>query len=475
MKRHDELTLKLLDDTIDEDELNELAELTQAPEGRQSLLQMMELEAHLQASGRSSVASRVLGQIEQERCDRVEASVMRVVSESAASVRTDADGAGNKSTSHFGVVVVGIAALAACLLLALLAVDRTKGEQSPLAQLNSRGSTVRILDAAGRSRSVQTTGQPLALRSSETIETSQAIDTAEIVYADGTKLELLGETKVRLAETSDGAKQVTVLSGVIQADVAPQPAGRPLRIVTRAATLEVLGTTLGVEVRDTSTQLGVTTGRVAMIRKADGQRVEVEAGRFAMATESTKEPLEARPFPRLPSQWGEDFEEGLPPSWRTGEVVQLDAEHAVRAVRSARSRDKRFVITSHNAWQEGDHALCRIDKSSVLHVRFRQRDFARITIMLGTRSYPPATGRIGGNLFYTLKAWNEDLPPDTWKTISVPLKDVAWQMKQGRRVTGPPDLAGKAAYLIHVSTMDQDAGLTIGRVWITNEAEASQL
>ncbi len=473
MKRLDELTLKLLDDTIKEDEVGELAELTQESEGQQSLLQLMELESQLQACGRSSIADRVLEQIRQERCERVEEGVMRVVSESQTPVRELTDAAGNKSL-QFTLVVASIAALAACLLFVIFAIDQNEHEHRAIAQLIPHGSNVRILDADEKVRSVVTADDSVAVRSNETIETSQAFDIAEIVYADGTKLELLGETKVRLTARPDGSKQITMLSGLVQADVAPQPEGRPLQIVTQAATLEVLGTTLGVEVREASTQLGVATGRVAMTRKADGQRVEVAAGRFATATESTVEPLQSHPFPDLPREWREDFEDGLPAGWRTGELIELENATTVQAIRPRRSNSERFVITSHNAWQEGEHALCKIDRDSVLHLRIRQRAFARITIMIGTRSYPPARGRVGGNLFYTKKAWNEDLPPDTWKTVSIPLKDVAWQMKQGKRVNGPSELAGIAAYLIHISTENEDAGLTIDRMWITNEAEANQ-
>lgn len=475
MTRVDALSLKLLDDSIDEAELRALAELTQETEGRRVLLQMMELESHLQASGRSSIADRVLVQIQQERCMRVEEGVMRAVSESETSVRARPVVAGNRTTSRFALMFAGVAALAACILFVVVAVDRSENELSAIAQLNQHGSTVRILDADGKRRPVRSTDQPLALRPNETIETSHFSDAAEIVYPDGTKLELLGETRVRIAATTGGSKQITVLSGVVQADVARQPAGLPLRIVTKTATLEVLGTTLGVEVRDASTQLGVGTGRVAMIRKADGQRVEVEAGQFATATEATNEPLQSYPFPKLPSEWEEDFEVGLPAGWRTGDLIEFEDVKAVQAVRPAKSNNGHFVITSHNAWQEGAHALCRVKEGSVLHLRIRQRAFARITIMIGARSYPPAGGRIGSNLFYTRKAWNEALPADTWKTISVPLKDIAWQMKQGEKVNGPPDLTGLAAYLIHISTMEQDAGLTVDRMWITDDTESNPL
>lgn len=473
MNRVDELTLKLLGQTINAEEIEELAELTNVAENQDSFLQLMKLESHLQALGRSSFEDRVLRQIQQERCERVEGSVMRAVTQSEMTVRMNTHTAERETSSRFALTLVGIAAVAASFALIVFINDSGKESESAIAQLNPHGSIVNILEEGGQARSVQATDKHFALRPNESIETSQATDTAEIVYADGTKLELLGETKVRLSATSGGSKQVTILSGVVQADVSPQPKGQPLQIITQAATLEVLGTTLGVEVRDESTQLGVATGRVAMTRKADGQRVEVEAGRFATATHSTIVPLQSHPFPVLRTEWSQDFEGGLPTGWRKGELVERSDGKPGNAVRAKQDKNGRFVITTHNAWQEGEHALCSIDENSVLHLKFRQQAFARITIMIGTRSYPPATGRIGGNLFYTRKAWNEELPAETWKTISIPLKDVAWQMKQGKKVHGPSDLQSTAAYLIHVSTMRQDIGLTIERIWITN-VEASQ-
>ena len=474
MNRLDELTLKLLDRTISDDEVKELAELSAEGEGRESLRRLMELESHLHLSGQSSVADRVLDQIQQERCDRVEESVMRAVTESGSFAQAGTHDSTPNYKSRVAITVIGIA-IAACLLFVFFRGEQKDDRDSVIAVLNRHGSAASVLDVEGSDRSLGGPDQPLDLRSSDTIETFHAIDTAEIVYADGTKVELLGETKVRISESPNGAKQIQVLTGLIQADVTPQPSGMPLRIVTESATLEVLGTTLGVEVRDDSTQLGVATGRVAMTRKADGQRVEVQAGRFATATESTSEPLQSHPFPTLPREWSEDFEKGLPSGWRSGERVELLDAVAVKAIRSMRTKEDRFVLTSQNAWQEGDHALCAIDQDSVLHLRIRQSAFARITIMVGTRSYPPATGRTGGNLFYTKKAWNEDLPADTWKTISIPLKDIGWQIKQGKRSSGPFQWQGLAAYLIHVSTMEQDSGLMIDRIWITHPTEERSL
>jgi hypothetical protein len=94
--------------------------------------------------------------------------------------------------------------------------------------------------------------------------------------------------------------------------------------------------------------------------------------------------------------------------------------------------------------------------------------------MVGARAYPPKKIRFGANLFYTRKAWNENLDADTWKTISIPLRDVDWHIRKRIKKAGGPELAGLAAYLIHVTTMQRDAGLTVDRIWVTREGEQSQ-
>lgn len=466
MSRLDELTLKLLDASIDHNELRELVELCKDGH-RETFLTLLELESHLLASGSDSLVDRVSDQLLKERCDRIETGVMQVVGIRESSAATVID----QRPSQLPFILASLVAVAACLAIAFVAVQPTIQNRNIIAQVLPHGSEIRIIDAEGRNRLIQTASQSFDLRLNETIETSQLSDSAEIIYADGTKLELLGETRVRLAETSNGSKQVTVMSGVVQADVTPQPDGQPLRIVTQSATLEVLGTTLGVEVQAASTQLGVARGRVVMTRTADGQRVEVEAGQFAMATESAKEPLKSFPFPELSSEWAEDFEDGFPQGWLTGELVEVDGEKCVRAIQSPHRQTSRFSVTSQNAWREGDHALCRVDEHSVLHLRFRQSEFGRMTIMIGTRSYPPTTGSVGANLFYTKKAWNENLPPHLWWTISIPLSDVSWHIRQGVKNGGAPAWDPLAAYLIHITTMERDAGLIIDRVWITNDQQ----
>ncbi len=467
MKRLDELTFKFLDGAIGEAEVQELEELTGTDAGRSEFLKLIKLESHLQSFGRESVASDVVQRLQEQRCQRVEDGVIRAVGELSAQVRPNANQLGLGNASRIATVMIGIAALAACLVFVMLQFAGGDGADGAIAQLNAHGSSIKIFGADGVAKPHSGLSEPLRLSQGETVETTQSIESAEIVYADGTTIEVLGQTKVRLSESSNGSKQVTVLSGLIQADVAPQPEDHPLKIVTSTAMLEVLGTTLGVEVRDSLTQLEVATGLVAMTRTVDGKRVEVEAGQFATATNSAELPLRNRPFPELPSVWSEDFEAGVPKGWWAGELAETDEGLGVQAAVANQGQPSNFAITTQNAWQQGEHALFQVHDDTVLHIRLQQSEFARITVMVAARAFPPQSGRFGANLFYTKKAWNENLPEGHWTTISIPLADVGWHTRRRTKQSGAPDLNELAAYLIHVTTMDRDAGLIIDRMWVT--------
>ena len=478
MNRCDELTLKLIDQTATAEELAELVGLTESTADRNAMFRLIDLEALLQVSEKSSIVEPVIRRLQKDRSHRIEEAVMKTIAQPTLAVVDEATSPIDlgqqqpQDSWHLRIrLALALSALAVSLLF-VASLFPTSVSTSAIARLETLGSSVRVLDLNGEPRSL-TDGGSIKIYRDDTVEVSQAFESSEIVYSDGTRIEILGDTRVRLSLTTGGAKQLTVLTGIVRADVAPQPANLPLRIVTRSATLEVLGTTLGVEVRDAMTQLEVASGRVAMTREVDGERVEVEAGRYAKASESANEPLQSLPMPELPKSWSEDFESTLPNGWISGEYFDGDSVQGVRAI-PTRSKERRFVVTTHNAWTEGQHALCAIDQDSVLHLRFRQSKAARITVMVAARCYPPTEAGKGANLFYTLRAWNADLPADTWRTISIPLKDAGWHLIQGIKKGGAPDLDGLAAYLIHVTTMEQDIGLAIDRMWITNSSDERQ-
>jgi len=477
MTRLDELGLKLADDECNDEEVRELARLTEAPAARDRLVQLLEIEGQLHSASRSSVADKVVQRLSKERQLRVEEGVMRAVGEFAETQirRQPSESVSGSRSSRWTTLamLVGLTAVVAVAAL-LFTIEGRISTLPVVAHLILHDSAVLVSESSTTaSRTVPPSEQPIPLRSGLGVETIGAMDSAEIVYQDGTTIELFGNTRVMLASAPSGAKQLQVTSGVIQADVAPQPADQPLQILTDSATLEVLGTTLGVKVAEESTQLEVTSGVVAVVRSADGRRVEVPEGQFVRATASAAEPLQPIPLPTLPDTWSQEFSSGLPSGWLAGQLESADGVPAVRAAPDGEGNEQNIAITTHNAWEQGDHALFQIHEDSVLHFRMRQEEFARIRLMVVARRFPPRKGEYGANLFYTRKAWNEDLPTGEWRTVSVPLRNVDWYAQRKQRRYGQPNLEGLAAYLIQLSTATQDAGLTIDRIWVTRDGDRS--
>lgn len=95
----------------------------------------------------------------------------------------------------------------------------------------------------------------------------------EIVYGDGTRVRLAGDSRVREESGADGLR-LQLLQGELRADVAKQPAGKPFRVLAGASTATVLGTVLRVARAGDAARLEVHEGRVNF----DG--VDVPAGRF---------------------------------------------------------------------------------------------------------------------------------------------------------------------------------------------------
>ncbi len=362
------------------------------------------------------------------------------------------------------------AAVAASLLLAVFLWQGHKSNDQVIARLTVHDDGVQLFDVRGVALRTPKVGQTVDLSTGQVVRTPRSIDSAVIDYEDGTRIELLGDAEMILSESRQGAKQLNVAAGLIQADVTPQPEGLPLLILTSTATLEVLGTSLGVDVNKTSTQLEVASGLVAMTRRSDGKRIEVAAGQLATATESTGAPLDAAQFPFLPDQWSEDFEDGLPLGWWAGRLVATESGWAVLASGDGHGIENNIAVTTQNAWREGEHGLFNLRRDSVLHIRFRQQRPAPLRLMLVTRAYPPDSRRRGVNLYYEDPSWNANIPSGQWQTISVPLSEVSYFGKRESFQKGAVGLEGLAAFIVQLTSMDRDIGLTVDRIWVTRRS-----
>ncbi len=105
---------------------------------------------------------------------------------------------------------------------------------------------------------------------------------ATVVFADRTRMVLGGDSVIGQVSEAAG-KSVFLASGILTADVTPQPADRPMVISTPHGEVTVLGTRFSLRVSDRATRLDVEHGRVRFVRHRDGARIDVGAGQYALS------------------------------------------------------------------------------------------------------------------------------------------------------------------------------------------------
>jgi hypothetical protein len=120
---------------------------------------------------------------------------------------------------------------------------------------------------------------------SQELETEGPGGAAVVKFPDGTRLELGSDSALReITVHEGGAKAACLERGRLVARVAPQPAGRPMLLVTPHAEARILGTMLILSVEPESTRLEVKEGRVGLKRLSDGASVNVTSARVCTAS-----------------------------------------------------------------------------------------------------------------------------------------------------------------------------------------------
>jgi len=187
-----------------------------------------------------------------------------------------------------------------------VAVEEPPGSRIVLGRVEGK---VHVL--AGAERIQAESGRPLA--PGQGLETGPGTGAA-IHFPDGTRLEAGPQTLVREfgdpAGKNSRGRRVILNRGRIAAEVARQPADRPMSIVTPHSEIKVLGTRLTLEVGAESTRVEVEEGRVRVTRQPDGAAVELSSGRHAVVSPGI--PLANRPRERV--IWKFDLEDGQRPS-----------------------------------------------------------------------------------------------------------------------------------------------------------------
>ena len=167
----------------------------------------------------------------------------------------------------------------------------------------------------------------MALQASDRLTTADG-GQVMVSFTDGTtvRLSAAGVLEIRSGR-ADTAKVLRLERGILIAEVAKQPSGWPMRLVTPVAEAVVVGTRLQLAHADAATRLEVTEGVVQLARA--NERVTVAAGHFSEARDGAE--LSVHPLvPGAPSTARSadrttivsfDFEDGhLPPVWRRGRI-----------------------------------------------------------------------------------------------------------------------------------------------------------
>lgn len=186
--------------------------------------------------------------------------------------------------------------------------------------------------------------------SGESVATVGPASLAVVRLADGTRVELEGDTQIGFADKLD------LVKGAVVADVAKQAAGRVMIFTTPHAEARILGTRLRLAVEPDGTRLDVREGRVRFTRTKDGLSAEVAAGAFSTTSSPRLTPRSIREV---------SFQDGVAPvpayaGTRDTFLSQTNADHPYGTKTSLQVDGNNPTGTNNDL-----HLLLKFDLSSI--------------------------------------------------------------------------------------------------------------
>ncbi|MBA4067043.1 MAG: hypothetical protein C0501_25710 [Isosphaera sp.] len=315
---------------------------------------------------------------------------------------------------------------------------------------------VRVISPDGQVRVVAARTE---IRAGDTVRTGPLHGSAAVVYPDGTRLTLVGDTAVTCSGTD--RKSVVVHQGTVGASVRPQPEGSPMVLATPAARVEVRGTEFYCQASPDHTDVSVTRGSVRVVRTSDGKAVEVPEGKRVLAEAQAN--LAVEDIPRLLDTWELDFEQGLPANLHRGRFVAeglpRGSKGGVAAVRATRRGEEGlFEIASPEMWQRG---LFAFHPDSHLHVTYKMDRPDWVNVFICARSAGPNGSHVGNYLFRDPGLYTPPRP-GRWQTVSIPLA----KLRRAGTTSNAAPGSDEVPYLVIFSSQG-DRGLVLDRVWVT--------
>jgi ferric-dicitrate binding protein FerR (iron transport regulator) len=208
--------------------------------------------------------------------------------------------------------------------------------QNAVAVLRKSRGGVFLFTQSPADRTPAKPGQPVL--EGQSLQTEGAGALAVLEYPDQTRLEVGADAILRrLVDPKDRTrKDVRLEQGMLGADVAKQPAGRPMTVGTAHATVTVVGTRFTLAADSESARLQVEEGAVRFLRASDRKEIEVRSGFGAVA--APNRPFEPSPVPGGAQYLELDLSSG---------VTEGDGEWSVERRRVRQSRAAGASATTH--------------------------------------------------------------------------------------------------------------------------------
>jgi ferric-dicitrate binding protein FerR (iron transport regulator) len=291
-----------------------------------------------------------------------------------------------------------------------------------------------------------------------TLEAMAQNSWAEIEFLDGSRIRVSGPTALTLSEGNEG-KLVRLRHGELSAEVRPQSAGKPFRLETSSAELEVVGTRFNVVANSSSTRVSVNEGLLQVRRLADGESREVPADhRVAVALERGTD-FEVAPRRRHVESWASE----LPGDLRYGDWSADGDSGVLKAKPLLWTQDRQHPILLHVAslHPAASHfSPVRLTEKARLRIRGRlDRDHA---VGFGLTTLYPEGGFAGKYSIYQEVSIDRDLGG----VFDLTLPLAAFKPEKGCFPASP---VGHELFDCWILTIEEDAGLEINRVELLKE------